>query len=85
MNAARMARNGEFRKIAYVILVEIRHRLKKVPSSAYEDLTRQIPPNPRPTRTGLLPPPVMKADDKQVAARIQEILADIDIDKANGS
>jgi len=27
----------------------------------------------------------MKADDKQVAARIQEILADIDIDKANGS
>ncbi len=85
MNAVRMARNGDFRKIGYVVLVEIRHRFRKVPHSAYEDLTRQIPPSPRPTQTGLVPPPDMRADGKLVAARIQAILADIDIDKAGDS
>lgn len=85
MNAARMALRGEFRKIGYVVVGEIRHRLKKVPYSAYVDLTRQIPPSPRPTQTALVPPPKMRADSKRVAARIRTILADIDVDEANDS
>lgn len=85
MNAARMVRRGEFKKLGYAIFGELFHRLRKVPHSAYDDLTRQIPPSPRPIGTGRVPLPVMKADDKQVAARIQAILANIEIDEANGS
>lgn len=85
LNAARMVRHGEFRKIGYVILVEIRRRFRTIPPCPYEDPTRLIPPSPRPTKTQLVPPPAMKANRQRVAEEIQRILAEIDIDEASGS
>jgi len=100
VNAAWMLRNGEFREIVRAIFVEIGHRINdvrtwwvrvkpkkmvRVPFSAYEDPTRCTPPNPRPTHTRLLPPPAMRADSQQVAAEIERLLAEIDIDEGRRS
>jgi len=100
VNAAWMIRNGEFREIVRAIFVEIGHRandvrtwwlrvkpkkLVNVPYSAYEDSTRCFPPSPRPTHTRLVPPPEMRADERQVAAEIEKILPGIDIEGVDKS
>lgn len=100
MNAAWMIRNGEVREIVRAIFTEIGHRMNdvrtwwlrvkpkklvRVPHSAYADLTRCIPPSPRPTHTRLVPPPDMRADAQRVSAGIENILAGIVIEEAGGS
>jgi len=100
VNAAWMIRNGEFREIVRAIFVEIGHRMNdvrtwwlrikpkklvRVPHSAYEDLTRCIPPSPRPTHSRLVPPPDMRADPKRVFAGIENILAGIVIEEVGES
>ena len=84
-NAARMLRHGEFGKIAQVAVSEVRHYFRDIPSSAYHDATRLDPPSQRPTRLRQTAPPEIRGDRQQIAGKITEMMADIEVDEAGDS
>jgi hypothetical protein len=80
MNALRMVGNGDFRRLGQVMFIELTDRFRNVESSAYRDPTRMDRSRTRPTALKRVPPPDLRGDRDQIAAGIERIRSDIEID-----